>query len=121
VAIVESVAREIAQNYILETNEYLAGLLSDRDFDDPSSYFTNTDPLDCYRHNIRPTWIFRFYLSQPDDLWLSAWGWPPPSMEICVDAQTGQVWKHRTPKYPSSQQQRTARKQRRDDRRNNNP
>jgi hypothetical protein len=118
VAIAESAAREIAQNYLLETTEYSEGLLSDDDFDNPLSYFTNTDPLDYYGHTIRSTWIFRFYLSPPpDDLWLSTGGWPPPAMKICVDAQTEQVWKHRT--HPSSQQQRTARKQRRDARRNN--
>ena len=90
----ESAALGIAQYYLLETTEYLEGLVTDSAFDHPSSRSTEDDRSQYYRPKIPPTWIFRFYLSPPDDEFQSQGGWPPPQINICVDAETGQVWQH---------------------------
>lgn len=114
-SIEESAARLIAQYYLLDITEDLEELLSYVHFDDPSSYLTDIDPLDYYQDNIRSTWIFKFYWTSSAEM-----GWPPIYSIICVDAQTGQVWKYTTPRKPSGHQKRVARKNRRDALRNHN-
>jgi hypothetical protein len=111
-ALEESDAYKIARDYIEQNAESFEEYLSEYDLSHPKNIFlSGTDPSNYYPVS-RAVWVVSFWCSVLDEWGDGNGGWPPPQIAICVDAETGEVWRYTTPKK-SSQQQRAARKERR--------
>jgi hypothetical protein len=119
-AVTETDAISIARNYIEQTVHIHGESLDEISLDDPIAHLSDPDRSNYYP-NSRAIWLVRFfYLPSANDGEDANCGYPPPCVRICIDAETGEVWRYTNPQKPTNRQKRNARKERRAAKKNRN-